>query len=111
MSNKQTPIMRWHGIGEDAKAKHKVLNRKAGQPKRQWLSGYWKIHKLVGVSKKEYNTDQNFEAFTGVNPQTTPLMNIMVYNPFNSSDTATYDLKLNFTYYASMFRKRIPGMS
>lgn len=98
-------------IGEVAKAKHRVLNRKTGQPKRQTLSGYWKIHKLLGVSKKEYNTDQNFEAFVGVNPQTTPLMNVMVYNPFNASDTGTYDLKLNFTYYASMFRKRIPTMS
>ena len=36
-------------IGEVAKAKHKALNRKDGQPKRQVLSGYWKMHKLLGV--------------------------------------------------------------
>lgn len=98
-------------IGEVAKGKQKVFNRKDGIPMRQTLTGYWAMNKLLGVSKKEYNTDQNFEAFVGQNPMTTPYMNVMVYNPFNTSDTARYDLKLNFTYYASMFRKRIPDMS
>ena len=98
-------------IGEAAKATHKVLSRKNGSSKRQVLTGFYRMNKLLGVSKKEYNTDQNFEAFSGNNPATTPLLNVLAYNPHNTSDTGTYDLKINLTYYASMFRKRMPDMS
>lgn len=98
-------------LGEVAKAKNRVLSRKTGMAKRAVLKGYYKIHRLLGVSKKEYNTNANFEAFNGTNPVSTPLLNVLCHNPANALDNATYDLRINFVFYASMFRKRIPDMS
>ena len=107
----QLPGSNMNIIGEVAKAKHKLFSRKTGTSKRQVLSAFYRMHTLLGITKKEYNTDVAFEAFNGLNPLTTPLLNILCYNPFNISDNGTYDLKVNFTYYASMFRKKIPEMS
>lgn len=98
-------------LDEVAKARRGILSRKVGTSQRSVLSGYFKMHKLMGVSKKEYNTDQNFEAFWTQNPTSTPLMNIICYNPRNLSDTGTFDLKINMTFYATLFRKKIPDMS
>lgn len=98
-------------LGEVNKAKTATLSRKSGTAKKCILTGYYPINKLLGVTKQEYNTDQNFEAFWTQNPTTTPLVNVICYNPRNSSDTGKYDLKINFTFYASLFRKKIPDMS
>lgn len=98
-------------LGEVAKAKRGVLSRKAGTAKKSILSGYYKMHKLMGVSKREYNTDQNFEAFWTQNPTSTPLLNVVCYNPRNLSDDGKFDLKINMTFYATLFRKKIPDMS
>lgn len=98
-------------LGEVGKPKQGILSRKVGTSQRSVLSAYYKMHRLMGVSKREYNTDQNFEAFWTQNPASTPLVNIICYNPKHISDTGTFDLKINITFYATLFRKKIPDMS
>lgn len=98
-------------LGEATKAKLRVLSRKAGSAKRAVLKGFYKPYRLLGISKKEYNTNQNFEAFNNVNPYSTPILNAIAYNPANWSDTSKVDIRINFVFYASMFRKKIVDMS
>jgi len=91
-------------------AKTNVLSVAPGEKWRTSLSAYYKMHRLQGVSKTEYNTDVTYEAFNTTNPGSSPILYILAWDP-NGASAATVWFEIKATMYASVFRKNPLGQS
>lgn len=91
-------------------AKTSTLSTAPGAMWRTSLSAYYKMHRLQGVSKTEYNTDLNNEAFVTQDPGSMPLLYILAWDP-NGPSAATVWFEIKATFYASVFRKNPLGQS
>lgn len=70
------------------------------------IKRYFKMHKLAGVSKSEYNTDTVYEAFNGSDPGACPRALIYVWDPLVPTTTGNVDVSIHLVFYAQLFRRQ-----
>lgn len=70
------------------------------------IKRYFKMHKLAGVSKNEYNTDLVYEAYNGSSPESCPRALLYVWDPLAPLTTGNVDIWVNIVFYAQLFRRQ-----
>lgn len=71
------------------------------------ISLYVKLHKVTGVSKTSYNSNDEYGAYIGSNPAVNTFLNIGAYTLDGSTNTAGIDYHANFTFFSHLFRPKI----
>lgn len=75
---------------------------------RTTIKAFYKMHRLQGVSKTEYNTDLNYEAYIDNDPGSMPLLYILAWDPnaTTGGGTGTVWFNIQATFYASIFGRK-----
>lgn len=75
---------------------------------RTTIKAFYKMHRLQGVSKTEYNTDLNYEAYIDNSPGSMPLLYVLAWDPNATSGggTGTVWFNIQATFYASIFGRK-----
>ena len=93
-------------MNELPNAKSTHLSVAPGASWRANLSGFQRLSRLQGVSKADYNGDDDFEAEFGANPIKSPLLYLYAWNPQDFMDNATVYYEIKMTFYASLFKRK-----
>lgn len=54
------------------------------------------IHKVVGITKKQFDTDLDWQSSFGSNPQLQAYANVWVYGQSAAAQTVVYDVRISF---------------
>lgn len=87
-------------------AKQTHLSVAPGSSWRARLSGFYRLHRLQGVSKSDYNGDDDFEAEFGASPAKSPTVRILAWDPTSAMENANVWYEIKMTFYATLFKRR-----
>lgn len=80
-------------------------------PVSRRLTMWFKPHLAEGITKREYNVDQEYEAGIGANPAKAPI--ILLYGRTMDNSTASFglDVHIDLTFYCKFFDRILPAQS
>lgn len=93
-------------IRESTSTKHRITlgEEGSGQANRS-VRGYAGVAATRGVSRREVQTDDNYQAAFGQNPVFTPTLVIYLSNQ-NTNETASVNMRVDLVYHVEVFDRK-----
>lgn len=87
-------------------ARNTHLSVAPGMSWRAKLSGFQRLCRLQGVTKADYNGDDDYESEFQALPAKSPMLHLYAWNPKDAVDNATVYYEIKMTFYASLFKRK-----